>query len=55
MKCQKNKYLSTVEYKKKLSKQEEQRQNHGYGEILTVSRWEGCRGECVKRGLSSNW
>ena len=31
-------YLSTIESKNKLSKQEEQRQNHGYGE-----HFDGCQ------------
>ena len=39
-----NIYLSTVESKNKLSKQEEQRQNHGYGE-----HFEGGMGEWVKK------
>ena len=50
-----NIYLSTIESKNKLSKQEEQRQNHGYRE-----RFDGCQvgggwggmGEAV-RGLRS--
>ena len=35
--------------KNKLSKQEEQRQNHGYENILMVARWEEGEGEQVKR------
>ena len=33
-----NTYLSTIESKNKLSKQEEQRQNHGYETIVMVAR-----------------
>ena len=32
-----------------LSKQEEQRANHGYGEFLWLPEWGGCVGEGVKR------
>ena len=39
-----NIYLSTIESKNKLSKQEEQRQNHGYRE-----RFDGCQMGGVKR------
>ena len=31
-----NTYLSTIESKNKLSKEEDQRQNHGYGECFDV-------------------
>ena len=54
-KMAKNMYLSTVESKNKLSKQEEQRQNHGYKE-----HFDGCQmgGGCQgmgeeERGLRS--
>ena len=50
-----NTYLSIIESKNKLSKEEEQRQNHGYGE-----RFDGCQmGGCCRdmgeeiRGLRS--
>ena len=35
--------------KDKLSKQEEQRQTHGYGKHLMVARWEGGVGKWGKR------
>ena len=39
-----NIYLSTIESKNKLSKQEEQRQNHGYKEHLdSCQMGGGCR------------
>ena len=47
--------LSTTESKAKLSKQEEQRQNHGYGEHFNVCQIGGGCGEMGKevRGLRS--
>ena len=50
-----NIYLSTIESKNKLSKQKEQRQNHGYRERFDgcqMGRGYGGRGEEV-RGLRS--
>ena len=41
-----NTYLSTIDLKNKLSKQEEQRQNHGYGE-----HFDGCPMEWVCKGM----
>ena len=51
IKWQKNTNLSTIESKKnKQSKQEEQRQNHGYGEHFDGCGMGGvCVGECVKK------
>ena len=48
-KMAKNTYLSRIDLKNKLSKQEEQGQNHGYGECFDSSRWEAGVGERVKR------
>ena len=41
-----NTYISMIESKRKLSKQEEERQNHGYGE-----GFDGCQ---MGRGLGGN-
>ena len=49
-KMAKNTYLSLVECKKtKLSKQEEQRHNHGYGEGFDSCQMGGEKGQWVKR------
>ena len=45
-KMEKNTNLSTIESKNKLSKQEELRQNHGYGE-----RFDGCQMGGGSRGM----
>ena len=42
-------YLSAIESKNKLSKQEEQRQNHGYREHFDGCQIKGGVGEWVKR------
>ena len=50
-----NTYLSTIESKNKLSKQEEQKQNHGYRECFgccQMGGWFGGMGE-EERGLRS--
>ena len=49
-----NTYISMIESKRKLSKQEEERQNHGYGEGFDGCQiggvWgNGGRGEGIKR------
>ena len=45
-----NIYLSTIKSKNKLSKQEEQRQNHGYRECFNSCQMGGgCGGEWVKK------
>ena len=44
-----NIYLSTIVSKKNLSKQEEQRQNHGYGEHFKGCQMGGDVGEWVKK------
>ena len=46
-----NSQLSTIENKKKkqLSKQEEQRQNHGYGECFDGCQMGGYVGDWMKR------
>ena len=44
-----NTYLSTIESKNKLSKQEEQRQNHGYKECFYGCQMGGIVREWVKR------
>ena len=44
-----NTYLSTIESKNKLSKQEEQRQNHGYRECFDGCQMGGGVKEWVKR------
>ena len=49
-KCVINAHLSTIESKNKLSKQEEQKQNHGYGELLR--EWEVLGGGEQRR---KNW
>ena len=42
-------YLSTIDCKKQLSQQEEQRQSHAYGEHFDGCQMEGGGEECVKR------
>ena len=52
-----NKYLSTIEYKNKLSKQVEQIQNHRYGEHFDgcqMGGWCGVMGEEVMGLRSKN-
>ena len=52
-----NTYLSTIESKNKLSKEEDQRQNHGYGECfddLQMGGVYGGKGEEVKGLRSAN-
>ena len=44
-----NTYLSTLNLKNKLTKQEEQRQNHGYREHFDGCQIKGGVGEWVKR------
>ena len=48
-KMAKNAYLSIIEFKNKLSKQEEQRQNHGYKECFYGCQMGGIVREWVKR------
>ena len=49
-----NTYLSTIESKNKLSKKEEQRQNHGYGVFWWWLDGSGGMGEEMKGLRSTN-
>ena len=48
-----NTYISMIESKRKLSKQEEERQNHGYGEGFDGYQMGGNVGKWVKLRIKS--